>query len=122
MCLEIIVRRQHTGTHQLLRQNLHKVQQVLRVRIADVVNRIGRNGQPVLAILLFRRFCHHTDNAFYDVVHIGKVPLAVTVIKNLDSLTVDQLIGETKVSHIRTTRRAIYREEPQASGGNVVEL
>ena len=122
MCLEIIVRRQYTGTHQLLRQNLHKVQQVLRIGVADVVNCIGRNGQPILAILLFRCLCHHTDNTFHDVIHISKITLAVTVVENLDSFALHQLIGESEVGHIRATSRAVNCKEPQTSRGNVIKL
>lgn len=41
---------------------------------------------------------------------------------DFNSLPIHQLIGKPKVCHIRTTSRAIYGKETQASGGNVIEL
>lgn len=120
--LEIIVRRQHTSTNQFLRQNLHKVQQVFGVGIADVVNCIGGNGQTIFAVLLFRSLCHHTYNAFHDVIHIGKVPLAVSVVENLDGFAVHQLIGKAEICHVRTTGRTIHGEEAQTCRGDIVEF
>ena len=63
-----------------------------------------------------------TDNAFHDVIHISKVPLAVAVVEDFDSFAVHQLIGKAKICHIRTTSRAIDREEPQTSRGDIVEF
>ena len=59
---------------------------------------------------------------FHDVIHICKVPLAVPVVENLDGFAVHQFVGETEICHVRTTSRAINREEPQACRGDIVEF
>ena len=43
MCLEVIILRQHSGTDQLLLQDAHKLQQILRMRVADIVYLIWRD-------------------------------------------------------------------------------
>ena len=101
---------------------LDEVQQVLGVAVADVVHGIRWYGKAVFAHLLLRGFHHHTDNAFYDVVNIGEVALAVAVVEDLNLLALDELVGEAEVGHVGTTCRAIDSEESEASAGDVVEL
>ena len=122
MSLEIVIFRQHLCTNKLLAQNLHKVKQVLWILIADVVNCIRRNRKTIFTILLVWCFLHHTNNALNDVIHISKITLAVAIVEDFDGFALHQLVGESEVSHVRTTCRAIHRKESQASGRNVVEL
>ena len=79
-------------------------------------------GRPSSPFFLLRRLLHHADNAFNDIVYIGKIAFAVAVVENLDSLTVNQLVSETKIRHIRATSGTIHGEEPQTGGGDIVEL
>ncbi len=47
MRFKIIIRREHTGTDKLLGQDAHKVQQVLGVAVADVIDLVRRDRQPI---------------------------------------------------------------------------
>ena len=122
MCFKIIIFRQNTSTNQFFLQNLYKVQQIFRVLVADVINCIRRNGQTIFTIFTFRRTLHHTDNALDNIIHISKVTLAVTVVENLNRFAFQQLVSKAEVRHIRATSRAIYCEESQTSGRNVIQL
>ena len=121
MGFEVVVGRKYSGTEELLLEDVHKLQEVLGVAVADVVHGIRRHGQSVFAHLFLGGFHHHSDNAFYDVVYIGEVALAVAVVENLDLLALHQFIGEAEVGHVGTTCRAIDGEESKAGAGDVVE-
>ena len=84
MGLEVIIGREDTGGDQFFGEDLHEVQEVFRVAVADVIHRVGRDGEAVGAGFLFRGPLHHPQDAFHDVVDIGKIPLAVAVVENLD--------------------------------------
>ncbi len=56
------------------------------------------------------------------MIAISKVALAVTVVENLNCFAFQQFVSKAKVSHIRATSRAIYCEESQTSGRNVIQL
>lgn len=120
--LEVVVLRQYARADQLLLQDVHKIQQVLRAVVADVVDRVGRHRQAVLAYRFFRRVPHHPHHAFHDVVHIGEVALAVAIVEDLDLLSLYQLVGEAEVGHVRTASGAVDREKAQARGRDVVQL
>ena len=53
--LKVVIGRQNPGGNQLLLQNVHEIQQIFRILVADVVHRVGRDGQTILAVFLFRR-------------------------------------------------------------------
>ena len=122
MGLEVEVRGKDTGTNQFLLQNIHEIQQVLWLAATDVIDRVGRDGQAVVAIALGRGFLHHPKDAFNNVIHVGEVATAVAVVIYLDGFTSQQLVGEAEVGHIRTTGRTIDGEEAQAGAGDVVKL
>ena len=122
MRFKIIVRRQYLGTDQLLLQNVHEVQQIFWLVVANVIDCIRRNRQTIFSNLSFRCSLHHTLYTFYNVICIGKITLAVAIVENLDCLPLQQLIGKTEVSHIRATRRTVKRKETQSCGRNIVEL
>ena len=122
MGLKIVVLRQNTGTDQLFRQDLYKIQQVFRIAVADVIHRVGGNGQAVFPGLLLRRLPHHPEHTLHNVIDVGEIPLAVSVVEDFDGLSRPQLVGKAKVGHVRPSGRSVNGEEPQAGGGNVVEL
>lgn len=119
---KVVVGREYPGGDQFLLQDVHEILQVFGVLIANVIHRIRRDGQTILAVFLFRRALHHPNHALHDVIDVGKVPLAVAIVENLDGLALEELIRKAKVGHIRPPGGAIDREEPQTRGGNVVEL
>ena len=122
MGFKVVVFRQYAGTNQFLRENLHEIQQVFWIAVADVIDCIGRNGQTILAIFLFRCLLHDANDTLHNIVNVGKVPLAVAKVENLNGLPLQQLVGEAKIGHVWTARRTIDREEAQTRGRNVVEL
>lgn len=122
MRLKVVILRQHARAHQFLRKDLHEVQQIFRLVVADVVQRIGRNGQAIFANRLLRRVLHHANDTLYDVVNVGEVALAVAIVEDLDGLALMQLVGEAKVGHVRPSCRAIDREKAQTRAGDVVKL
>ena len=65
---------------------------------------------------------HHANNAFYNVIDVGEVALAVAIVENLDGLALAQLVGEAKVGHVGPPRRAIDCEKAQPRAGDVVKL
>jgi len=57
---------------------------------------------------------HNADYSFHNVIDIGKITLAVAVVKNLDGLALDQFVGETKIGHVGATSWAIDGKEAEA--------
>lgn len=47
---KIIILRQNPGAHQLFGQNPDEIQQVLGLAVADVIERVGRNGKAIRAV------------------------------------------------------------------------
>ena len=122
MGLKIVVLRQNPGADQLLRQDLHEIQQVFRIAVADVIHRVGSNGQAVFPGFLLRRLPHHPDHALHNIVNVGEIPLAVSVVEDFNGLSRPQLVGKAEIGHIRPSGRSVNREKPQARRGNVIEL
>lgn len=48
--------------------------------------------------------------------------LAVAKVENPDGFALVQLVGETEISHVRASGRAVHREEAKAGGRDVVRL
>ncbi len=122
MGLEVVVLWKHTGSHEFLLEDIDKVQQVLGLAAADVVDGIGRDGKPVLAGLLFRGLAHDPDDAFHDVIDIGEIASAVAVVVDLDGLAFQQLVREAEIGHVRAPCWTVDGEEAEASARNVVKL
>lgn len=64
---------------------------------------VGWEGRP-------RRFSfwcalHNSLDAFYDIVYISEVALAVSIVEDLDGLAFQKLVGEAKVCHVRSAGR-----------------
>ena len=122
MRLKVIIRRQHPGADQLFLECADVVQQVFRRAAADVVYGIGRQGEAVFPYGFFRRAAHDPQHALHDVVHIGKVALAVAIVKDRDRFSLHQLLGGGKIEHIGPPGRAVNRKESEPGAGNIVQL
>ena len=122
MGLEIVVLGEHASSDKFLLEDVDKVQQVLRLAAADVVNRIRRNGKTVLAGLLFRGFAHDADDAFHDVIDIGEITTAVAVVVDLDGLAFQQFVREAEIGHVRAACGSVDGEETKACGRDIVEF
>ena len=122
MGLEVVVLGEHAGPDEFLLEDIDKVQQVLGLATADVVDGIRRDGKPVLAGLLLRGFAHDPDDAFHDVIDIGEIAAAVAVVVDLDGLAFQQFVRESEIGHVRTPGRAVDGEEAEARGRDIVKL
>ena len=122
MGLEVVVGGEDAGADEFLLEDVDKVQQVLGLAAADVVDGIRGDGQTVLAGPLFRGLAHHPDDAFHDVIDIGEIASAVAVVVDLDGLALEQLVRETEIGHVRTPGGAVDGEEAEARGRDVVQL
>lgn len=122
MGLEVIVRREHAFLHQHALQRVDEVEQVLGVRVADVVDAVRGEGQPVLAHLHLGRGVHDAPDALDDIVDEGEVAAAVAHVEDLDGVAAAQLLGEAEVGHVGPAHGAVHREEAQTGRGDGVEL
>lgn len=122
MGLEVVVGGEHALLHQHALQRVNEVEQVLGVRVADVVDAVRGEGQPVLARLHLGGGLHDTTDALDDVVDVGEVAAAVAHVEDLDGVAAAQLLGEAEVGHVGPAHGAVHREEAQAGRRNGVEL
>lgn len=122
MGLEVVVRRQHALLHQHALQRVDEVEQVLGVRVADVVDAVSGERQTVLAHLHLGRGVHYAPHALYDVVDVGEVAAAVTHVEDLDGVAAAQLLGEAEVGHVGPAHGAVHGEEAQSGRRDGVEL
>lgn len=122
MGFEVVVRRQHALLHQHALQRVDEVEQVLGVRVSDVVDAVRGEGQPVLANLHLGRGVHYTPHTLDDIVDVGEVAAAVAHVEDLDGLAAAQLLGEAEVGHVGPAHGAVHREEAQPGRGDGVEL
>lgn len=120
--LEVVVRRQHTLLHQHALQRVNEVEKVLGMRVADVVDAVRGERQPVLAHLHLGGGVHDAPDALDDVVDVGEVAAAVAHVEDLDGVAAAQLLGESEVGHVGPAHGAVHREEAQAGRGDGVEL
>lgn len=86
MRLEVVVCRQHALFNQQALQRVDEVQQVLGMRVADVVDAVRGERQPVLAHLHLGRGVHDAPHALDDVVDVGEVAAAVAHVEDLDGV------------------------------------
>ena len=122
MGIEVVVRGENSSSDEFFLEDIDKVQQVLGLAAADIVNSIRRDGQSILAGLLFRGFAHDPDDAFHDVIDIGEIPTAVAVVVDLDGLAFQQFVREAEIGHVRTSCRTVDGEEAEARGRDIVKL
>ena len=122
MGLEVVVGREHAFLHQHALQRVDEVEQVLGVRVADVVDAVRSERQPVLAHLHLGGGVHDAPDALDDVVDVGEVAAAVAHVEDLDGVAAAQLLGEAEVGHVGPAHGAVHREEAQTGGRDGVEL
>lgn len=122
MGLEVIVGREHALLHQHALQRVDEVEKVLGVRVADVVDAVRGERQPVLAHLHLRGGVHDTPDALDDVVDVGEVAAAVAHVEDLDGVASAQLLGEAEVGHVGPAHGTVHGEEAQAGRRDGVEL
>ena len=120
--LEVVVGGEDAGADEFLLEDVDKVQQVLGLATADVVDGIRRDGQTVIAGPLFRGLAHHPDDAFHDVVDIGEIASAVAVVVDLDGLALEKFVREAEIGHNRTPGGTVDGEEAEARGRDIVKL
>ena len=107
---------------QLLLQDVHKLQQILRMAVSNVVNCIWWNRKPILSHLFLWGSLHHPLHTLYNVIHISKITLTVSIIENLNGLIITKFIGKSKICHIRTTGRSIHNKETKSCRRNIIKL
>lgn len=122
MGLEVVVGREHAFLHQHALQRVDEVEQVLGVRISDVVDAVRGKRQPVLAHLHLGRGVHDAPHALDDVVDVSEVAAAVAHVEDLDGVPAAQLLGESEVGHVGPAHGAVHSEEAQPGRGDGVEL
>lgn len=122
MGLEVVVGGEHALLHQHALQRVDEVEQVLGVRVADVVDSVGGEGQPVRTHLHLGGGVHDAPDALDDVVDVGEVAAAVTHVEDLDGVAAAQLLREAEVGHVGPAHGAVHREEAQAGGRDGVKL
>lgn len=122
MGLEVVAGREHALLHQHALQSVDEVQQVLGMRVADVVDAVSGEGQAVLAHHHLGRGVHDAPDALDNVVDVGKVAAAVAHVEDFDRVASAQLLGEAEVGHVWPAHGSVHREEAQASRRDGVEL
>ena len=122
MSFKVIVLWENAGADQFLLQGADEVQQVFRLAAANVIDGVGGDGKTVAADLLFRGTLHDAEDPLHDVVNIGEVTAHIAVVENPDGLTGCQFFCSAVIEHIRAAGRAVYREESETCGRNVVKL
>lgn len=65
---------------------------------------------------------HDTLDAFHDIIDVGEIALTVAVVEDLDGLSLPEFVGESEISHIRATGRAIDGEETESRGRDIIEF
>ena len=58
----------------------------------------------------------YPEDAFDDIIDIGKIAFHITVIENIDRLPGQDSLGEQEKRHVRSPPGSIDREEPQPCG------
>lgn len=81
---EVVIAGEHSCTDKFFLQGLHKVEKVLGVGVADVVDNVWGHGQAVVAKPTLWCVAHDAIDAFDNVVDIGEVALTVAVVENLN--------------------------------------
>ena len=122
MRFEVVIGGEHFGTDEFFLQNGHEIEEVLGVVVPDVIDFVGRQRESVFAVLLFGGVLHDADDAFDDVIDVGKVAFAFAVVEYLNGLAGFKLVGEAEVGHVGATGGAVDGKEAQPCAGDVVEL
>ena len=119
---EVVVLGENTGVEEFFLKDLDEVEEAFGLTSADVINGIGRDGETILTEFALRCTFHDTEDALDDIIDVGEVTTAITVVEDLDGVTLEEFISEAEVCHIGTTGRTIDGEETETRGRNVVEF
>lgn len=92
------------------------------MRVADVVDAVRGERQPVLAHLHLGGGVHYAPDALDDVFDVGEVAAAVAHIEDLDGVPTAQLLGEAEVGHVGPAHGTVHGEEAQSGRRDGVEL
>ena len=90
--------------------------------VADVIDLVRRDRQPIFTGGALGSLRHDAHDALDDIVDIRKVTLAVAVIEYLYSFTGAQLVCKAEVCHVWTPGGTVHREETQTGARDVIEL
>lgn len=120
--IEVVVGGEHALLNQHSLKRVDEVEQVLGVGVADVVDAVRGERQPVLAHLYLGGGVHDAPDALDDIVNVGEVATAVAHVEDLDGIAAAQLLGEAEVGHVGPAHGAVHREEAQACRGDGIEL
>ena len=122
MGFKVVVLRKDSCTDEFFLKDGYEVDEVLGGVVAYVIYFIRWDWESVFALLLLRCVLHDAHYAFHNVIDVGEVTLAVTVVENLDGFAFNKFVGKTEVCHVGTTCWAIDREETETGGWDVVEF
>ena len=122
MGFEVIVCGEHACADQFFLEDGNKVQQVLGLVVADVVDFVRGNGQAVFARALIGRMAHHAHHALYNIINVGEVALTVAVIEDFYRIPLYQFVCKAEIGHVRTAGRAVDGEEAKPRAGYVVQF
>ena len=98
-------------------QHLDEVEQGFRPVVAEIVECERR-----LTVVRLGRTIDRRQDARNDIVDIGEVALHIAAVEDLDRPTVQNLLGEAPIGHVRAPPRSIDRKEPQAGKGQSIEM
>src|SRR6478609_2920601 len=96
--------------------------------VPDVVNPIRRRTLTGVWTITtptgvsLSRLIKNSDDPFSDVVDVGKVPLHLAKIEDLDRLVLDDGLGEEKQGHIGTTPGTVHGKKAKATAGHTIEM
>ena len=114
MCFEVVIDRKNFSADKFLLKNIYEIKQIFRLIISKVIDGVRWNWKSIFAVFLFRSSLHHTFYSFNNIVYECEITFAVAVIKDLDRITGTELVGESKVCHIRSSGRSVYSEETES--------
>src|SRR5690554_8059225 len=108
--------------------DLDKPGQLHRVIAANVVDavrplagaRVRLGTAPVFVGL--GDVIQRTDDTLYNIVDVGEITLVMAVVEHINRFARQDLLGEDKQRHIRPAPGTVHGKEPQAGGGQVVQL
>lgn len=119
---KIVVFGQDFGTDKLFLENLDEVEQILGIRVANVIYGVWWNREAVFPVFFLWGFGYDAHDTLDDVADVGEVALAIAIVEDFDSFALDKFVGKTEVGHIWAAGRAVDCKEAEAGSWNVVEL
>ena len=120
--LEVVVFGKDSCTDEFFLKDGDEIEQVLGTVVADVIYFIRRDGKTIFSVFFFRGMLHHSDDSFHNIIDVGEVAFAVSIVEYLDDVALHQLVGKAEVCHVGTASRTIDGEEAETCTRNVVEL